>query len=122
MTSDYHRDIEQADNEMFCAGAKAQKKTSDTRIKQLEAAYEIAYRATFQGHSTHWDSQGTNGANCPACNEASEARNKCNAILGRTLRAGDQGSKLKMCNFQGCKHTMECAVHRNEHCDCGQPG
>ncbi len=28
--------------------------------------------------------------------------------------------KPKMCNFQGCKHTMDCALHRNEGCDCSQ--
>ena len=35
MTSDYNRNAEQADNEKFCQGARAQKKVSDAKIKQL---------------------------------------------------------------------------------------
>ncbi len=41
-------------------------------------------------------------------------------LLVESEAAGDHGSKSKMCNFQGCEHTMDCAVHRNERCDCGQ--
>ncbi len=50
-------------------------------IHRLEAAYAVAYEATYQGHSAHWDKQGTHGANCPACIEARKARKRCNAIL-----------------------------------------
>ena len=47
----------------------------------LRKVYRLAYQATHQGHSTHWDKQGTHGANCPACIQARKARRRCDEIL-----------------------------------------
>ena len=58
--------------------------------------------------------------NCPIRNALNELNDQLAMSVAMRESAGDHGSKPKMCNFQGCKHTMDCAVHRNEHCDCGQ--
>ena len=48
------------------------------RLKQAAALYK---EASFQGHSSHWDSQGTGGANCPACAKASSLRRQADELL-----------------------------------------
>lgn len=54
-------------------------------IEGFRKAYNIAYQATYQGHSTHWDSKGTSGVNCPACISARESRLQCDNIIKEIL-------------------------------------
>ena len=49
-------------------------------VERLRQAVKILYAGTIQGHSAHWDNEGTHGANCPACESARlhrEAAVKC---------------------------------------------
>lgn len=50
------------------------------RLKQAAALFR---EASFQGHSSHWDSQGTSGANCPACSKASNLRRQADDLLSQ---------------------------------------
>lgn len=60
-------------------------------IRQYKEAYKIAYEATYQSHTGHWDKQGTHGANCPECNRARDARKECDDILA----ASDTQTEIK---------------------------
>jgi hypothetical protein len=51
------------------------------RCEAYENAYRIAYQATYQSHSGHWDATGQHGAGCPQCIRAREARSECDAAL-----------------------------------------
>lgn len=46
-----------------------------------EEAYRIAYQATYQSHSGHWDRTMRGGAGCPECIRAREARENCDKAL-----------------------------------------
>lgn len=51
------------------------------RNEAYENAYRIAYQATFQSHTGHWDATGQHGAGCPECIRAREARENCDKAL-----------------------------------------
>lgn len=55
-------------------------KAENERLKQAAALFR---EASFQGHSSHWDSQGTSGANCPACSKASNLRRQADDLLSQ---------------------------------------
>lgn len=56
------------------------------RLKQAAALFR---EASFQGHSSHWDSQGTSGANCPACSKASNLRRQADDLLSQPPKEAD---------------------------------
>ena len=55
--------------------------TLEAENERLKQAAALFREASFQGHSSHWDSQGTNGANCPACFRASSLRRQADDLL-----------------------------------------
>lgn len=57
------------------------------RGSAYEAAFGIAYQATYQSHNGHWDSTMRGGAGCRECIRAREARENCDAELRRGLEA-----------------------------------
>lgn len=57
------------------------------RCAAYENAYRIAYQATFQSHTGHWDKTGQGGRGCPECVRAREARENCDAALREGLAA-----------------------------------
>ena len=68
------------------------------RGEAYEAAYGIAYQATYQSHNGHWDKTMQGGSGCPECIRAREARENCDAALRDGLeklveRAARTGSK-----------------------------
>lgn len=65
---------------------RAQLARSEIRGAAYEAAYAIAYHATFQSHSGHWDSTGQSGLGCPECIKAREAREHCDKALREGLQ------------------------------------
>ena len=52
-----------------------------------EAAYGIAYQATYQSHNGHWDSTMQGGLGCRECIRAREARENCDKALREGLEA-----------------------------------
>ena len=52
-----------------------------------EAAYGIAYQATYQSHNGHWDSTMQGGLGCRECIRAREARENCDKALREGLDA-----------------------------------
>ena len=52
-----------------------------------EAAYGIAYQATYQSHNGHWDSTMQGGIGCRECIRAREARENCDRALREGLEA-----------------------------------
>lgn len=67
--------------------AKMQEEIDRLKIRSeaYENAYRIAYQATYQSHSGHWDKTGQHGAGCPECIRAREARENCDAALREGL-------------------------------------
>ena len=66
-----YRNPVDAESEQFCLFCE---------VERLRQAVKILYAGTIQGHSAHWDNEGTHGANCPACKSARlhrEAAAKC---------------------------------------------
>ena len=59
----------------------AQIKRLSIRNEAYENAYRIAYQATFQSHTGHWDATGQHGAGCSECIRAREARENCDKVL-----------------------------------------
>ncbi len=55
------------------------------RNEIFEAAYNRAYKGTYQSHNGHWDREGTGGVNCPECIRANEAREDCQKIIATGL-------------------------------------
>ena len=56
------------------------------RGEAYEAAFNIAYRATYQSHNGHWDRTMQGGAGCPECIKAREARAECDTVLREGLQ------------------------------------
>ena len=52
-----------------------------------EAAYGIAYQATYQSHNGHWDRTMQGGIGCRECIRAREARENCDKALREGLEA-----------------------------------
>jgi hypothetical protein len=69
------------------AELRAQIERLTIRGEAYENAYRIAYQATYQSHSGHWDKTGGSGAGCPECIRAREARENCDAALKEGLTA-----------------------------------
>lgn len=63
------------------ADLRAQIDRITIRSTAYEDAYRIAYAATYQSHTGHWDSTGQHGRGCPECIRAREARENCDAAL-----------------------------------------
>lgn len=66
--------------------ARAEIERLKIRGEAYENAYRIAYQATYQSHSGHWDKTGQHGAGCPECIYAREARENCDAALQNGLQ------------------------------------
>lgn len=64
-----------------CDELAAQIERLTIRGAAYEEAYGIAYQATFQSHTGHWDKTGQHGAGCPECIRAHEARENCDKAL-----------------------------------------
>lgn len=68
-----------------------------------EEAFRIAYQATHQSHTGHWDMQGTHGANCPECRRAAEAREECDKVIRNAL----SGAPSSAPETKECPHCRE---------------
>ena len=68
------------------AAAEARAERLKVRADTFEAAYNIANRATFQAHGSHWDPTGGSGKGCLACQAARGAREQCDEILRSGLQ------------------------------------
>ena len=64
--------------EAYVLQRNAELVAENERLKQAAALFR---EASFQSHSSHWDSHGTNGANCPACSKASSLRRQADDLL-----------------------------------------
>ena len=65
------------------------------KVIRLHKVIAILNTATYQGHTEHWDKQGTAGANCPACLRASRLRTRAQEILRYTPGHYDEYEDLK---------------------------
>ena len=76
-------------NSYIIDNAKLTVENARLRIRgsAYEAAFGIAYQATYQSHNGHWDSTMQGGAGCRECIRAREARENCDAELRRGLEA-----------------------------------
>jgi hypothetical protein len=66
------------------------------RNEIFEAAYNRAYKGTYQSHTGHWDKTGKGGAGCPECRRATEAREDCQKIISDGLKRLEQRAALAL--------------------------
>lgn len=64
---------------VYCLACRAERAEAELAVAQ--EAFLIAYGATYQSHSGHWDMKGTSGANCPECIRARNERAKCDTLV-----------------------------------------
>ena len=66
------------------------KMKNQNAVELLLAAANIYKNASYQGHSSHWDSTMQGGAGCPECKRAAKLRAQADTIVNEVKNGLEQ--------------------------------